>query len=106
MPPRRKKSAAKPAARQPLTRERALRVAQRLADEGGMETLTMRRLAEELGVEAMSLYHHVPNKDAILDGMVDQIFEEITLPSPARPWREAMRERAASVRAVLLRHRW
>ena len=97
MPPRRKKSAAKPPARQPLTRERALREAQRLADEGGMETLTMRRLAEELGVEAMSLYHHVPNKDAILDGMVDQIFEEITLPSPALPWRVAMRERAASV---------
>ena len=66
----------------------------------------MRRLAEELGVEAMSLYHHVPNKDAILDGMVDLIFEEISLPATGVDWRSAMRQRAASVRSVLLRHPW
>ena len=66
----------------------------------------MRRLAEELGVEAMSLYHHVPNKDAILDGMVDLVFAEIDLPSATVEWRAAMRLRAASVRAVLLRHPW
>lgn len=66
----------------------------------------MRRLADELGVEAMSLYHHVPNKDAILDGMVDLVFAEIELPSAAMEWRTAMRRRAASVRAVLLRHPW
>jgi AcrR family transcriptional regulator len=102
----RRKKAAKGAVRQPLTRERALEVARRLADEGGIETLTMRKLAEALGVEAMSLYHHVPNKDAILDGMVDLIFAEITPPSAARDWRLAMRERAALVRSVLLRHPW
>jgi AcrR family transcriptional regulator len=99
----RKKKAARPRA---LTRERALQVARQLADEGGIETLTMRRLAQALGVEAMSLYHHFPNKDAILDGMVDLIFEDISLPPAALDWRAAMRQRAASVRAVLLRHPW
>jgi AcrR family transcriptional regulator len=102
----RKKKSAKKSSRQPVTRERALQVACQLADEGGLETLTMRRLAEALGVEAMSLYHHVPNKDAILDGMVDLIFEEISLPAAGLDWRSAMRQRAASVRAVLLRHPW
>lgn len=106
MPERKKKSAKKPPSRQPVTRERALQVACQLADESGLETLTMRRLAEALGVEAMSLYHHVPNKDAILDGMVDLIFEEISLPAPGPDWRSAMRQRAASVRSVLLRHPW
>ena len=103
---RKKKSAKKPAARQPVTRERALQVACQLADESGIETLTMRRLAEALGIEAMSLYHHVPNKDAILDGMVDMIFEEISLPPTGLDWRSAMRQRAAAVRSVLLRHPW
>jgi AcrR family transcriptional regulator len=102
-----KKAARKPhPARQPLSRERALEVARSLADAGGLEQLTMRRLAEELGVEAMSLYHHVPNKDAILDGMVDLVFAEIELPSSALDWKTAMRRRAAAVRAVLLRHPW
>jgi AcrR family transcriptional regulator len=96
----------KPTAREPVTRERALQVACQLADEGGLETLTMRRLAEALSVEAMSLYHHFPNKDAILDGMVDLIFEEISLPVTELDWRAAMRQRAYSVRKVLLRHRW
>jgi AcrR family transcriptional regulator len=77
-----------------------------VADGGGLGELTMRRLAEELGVEAMSLYHHVPNKDAILDGMIDLVFREIELPSRDVDWKIAMRQRAASMRAVLLRHRW
>ncbi len=100
--PKRKRKVERP----PLSRERALAVALALADQGGLEQLTMRRLAEELGVEAMSLYHHVPNKDAILDGMVDLVFAEIEPPSPALDWRTAMRRRAGSVRAVLLRHPW
>lgn len=106
MASRKKEPAKKPPARQPVTRERALQVALQLADEGGIETLTMRRLAEELGVEAMSLYHHVPNKDAILDGMVGLIFEEIALPVAEPDWRVPMRKRAAAVRSVLLRHPW
>lgn len=92
--------------RSPVSRERALEAARALADASGLEALTMRRLAEDLGVEAMSLYHHVPNKDAILDGMVDLVFAEIELPNAALEWRAAMRRRAASVRAVLLRHPW
>jgi AcrR family transcriptional regulator len=77
-----------------------------LADAGGLEQLTMRKLAECLGVEAMSLYHHVPNKDAILDGIVDIVFAEMELPPITLDWKCAMRARAASVRAVLLRHPW
>lgn len=89
-----------------MTRERALAVAMQLADAGGLEELTMRSLAAALQVEAMSLYHHVPNKDAILDGMVDLVFEEIELPRMDLPWREAIRRRMVSMRDVLLRHRW
>lgn len=107
MAPRRKKSDRKaPLERQPLTRERALQAAIALADAEGLDHLTMRRLAEELGVEAMSLYHHVPNKDAILDGMVDLVFAEIELPTPSVDWRAAIHRRAASLRTVLLRHPW
>jgi AcrR family transcriptional regulator len=101
-PPQKKK---KPA-RAPVTRERALDVAMALADAGGLAELSMRRLAQELGVEAMSLYHHVPSKDAILDGMVDRVFAEIELPAPELDWKRALRRRSASVRAALLRHRW
>ena len=92
--------------RLPVTRERALRTALALADAHGLDELTMRRLAEELRVEAMSLYHHVPNKSAILDGMVDLVFEEIELPRMDVPWRPAIHRRMASVREVLLRHPW
>jgi AcrR family transcriptional regulator len=92
--------------RAPLSRERAVEVAMGLADAGGLEQLTMRSLAKALGVEAMSLYHHAANKDDILDGMVDRIFGEIELPAPAAEWKEAMRRRAHSARAVLLRHPW
>ena len=92
--------------REPVSRARAVKLAVELADAGGLAEVTMRRLAEELGVEAMSLYHHVPNKDAILDGMIDLVFAEIELPSATIDWRIAMRRRAESVRATLLRHRW
>jgi AcrR family transcriptional regulator len=92
--------------REPLTRERALRAAIDLADAEGIEALTMRRLAEALGVEAMSLYHHVANKNDILDGMVDLVFAEVELPTDPTAWTAAMRRRAQSVRAALLRHPW
>jgi AcrR family transcriptional regulator len=92
--------------REPVTRERALAGAMALADAGGIGDLTMRRLAEELGVEAMSLYHHVPSKDAILDGMIDLVWGEIAMPRRDVDWKTAIRERTASVRAVLLRHPW
>lgn len=96
----------KPAVRQPVTRERALQVAMALADAGGLEDVTMRGVAEELGIEAMSLYHHVANKDAILDGMVDLVWAEIGLPPRDVDWKTSMRRRAAAVRTVLLRHPW
>lgn len=93
-------------ARAPLTRERVLLTAMALADQRGLESVTMRRLARELGVEAMSLYHHVANKDDLLDGMVDRVFAEIDLPSDEHDWKTAMRQRALSARQVLARHRW
>jgi AcrR family transcriptional regulator len=77
-----------------------------LADADGIDALTMRKLARALGVEAMSLYHHVANKDDILDGMVDLVFAEIELPADDVEWATSMRRRAQSVREVLLRHRW
>jgi AcrR family transcriptional regulator len=92
--------------RQPLSRERVVRAAMALADAGGIDALTMRRLGDELGVEAMSLYKHVANKDDLIDGMTDAVFAEIELPSGTTDWRTAMRERAVSVRAALSRHPW
>jgi AcrR family transcriptional regulator len=92
--------------RAPLNRERVLRAAVALADQGGFESLTMRKLAKELGVEAMSLYNHVANKDDLLDGMVDLVFAEIELPSSDGDWKAAMRARAVSTRDALNRHRW
>jgi len=89
----------------PLSRERVLRAAVAFADESG-GFLSMRKLGEALGVEAMSLYNHVANKDELLDGMVDYVFSEIELPTSGTGWRTAMRERALSVRDVLARHRW
>ena len=94
------------AARAPLSRERVLDAAVSLADAGGIEALTMRRLGQELGVEAMSLYRHVADKDDLLDGMVDLVFGEIELPPEDTDWRTAMRERAISVRGALTRHPW
>lgn len=89
-----------------LTREAVLRKAVELADLQGAATLSMRKLAQELGVEAMSLYHHVANKEAILDGMVDLVFAEIELPSLQEHWRTAIGRRTESARAVLRRHPW
>lgn len=92
--------------RVPLSRERVLQAAITLADQNGIESLTMRKLAQELGVEAMSLYYHVANKDDILDGMVDVVFGKIDLPSSEVGWKTAMRERAISTRKALVLHPW
>ena len=97
--------------RVPLSRERVLRAAVDLADEGGIESLTMRGLGQKLGVEAMSLYNHVANKDDILDGMVDAVMSEINdavseIDVPSGEWRTAMRRRVLSAREILLRHPW
>ena len=97
---------AKAERRVPLTRERVLQAAIERADQGGLEALTMRKLGQELGVEAMALYHHFANKDDLVDGMVDLVFGEIDLSDGGRDWRRAMRKRAVSVRDALLRHRW
>jgi AcrR family transcriptional regulator len=90
----------------PLTRERVLRAAIALADREGIESLTMRRLGQELGVEAMSLYNHVANKDDILDGMVDLVLGDIDVPPAGTPWRTAMRQRSISAHEILLAHPW
>jgi AcrR family transcriptional regulator len=92
--------------RAPLSRERVLRAALVLADAGGIDSMSMRKLGEELGVEAMSLYNHVANKDDILDGIVDLVFSEIALPSGRGDWKPAMRKRAISAHDALLRHPW
>ena len=92
--------------RAPLSRERVLRAALVLADDGGIESLTMRRLGHELQVEAMSLYNHIAGKDDILDGIVDLVFSEIDVPSNVADWKMAMRQRAISARDVLMRHPW
>ncbi len=94
------------AATGPLTRERVLRTALALADEHGLDWLSMRKLGQALGVEAMSLYHHVANKEDLIDGMIDLVFAEIELPSQDDGWKTAMRRRALSARQVLRRHRW
>ncbi len=90
----------------PLSRGRVLRAAIAFADDKGIESLSMRKLGQELGVEAMSLYKHVANKDDMLDGMVDVVFSEIDLPPSGTDWRMAMRQRAISAREVLSRHPW
>jgi len=100
----RKRAASAP--RQPLARERVLQTALRLADDAGIEALSMRRLAQALGVEAMSLYNHVANKVDLLDGMVEQVMAEIELPAIGGDWRDGLRERTLSAHEVLLRHRW
>ena len=93
-------------AREPLTRERILRAAVALADEGGAESLSMRRLAQELGVVPMALYKHVANKDELLDGMIDVVVAEIDPPIEGADWKTTMRERILSARRALLRHPW
>jgi len=94
------------ARREPLSRERVLRAAVALADEGGIGSLTMRRLGQDLGVEAMSLYKHVKNKDDLLDGIVDLVVGDIDVPPTGIPWKEAMRHRAISAHEVMLAHPW
>jgi AcrR family transcriptional regulator len=94
------------APRTPLSKERVLRAAIELADADGIEALSMRRLAKKLGVEAMSLYNHVANKDEILAGIIDAVASEIELPSDQADWKTAMRRSAISARDVLVGHRW
>src|SRR6516225_7270097 len=92
--------------RAPLSRDRVLRAAVALADTSGISALSMRKLGEALGVEAMSLYNHIANKGDLLDGMIDIVFAEIDLPSGDGDWKVAMRRRAISARQVLHRHPW
>jgi AcrR family transcriptional regulator len=92
--------------RETLNRERVVRAAAELADESGIESVTMRELGRRLGVEAASLYNHVAGKDDLLNGMADLAAAEIELPSSDIAWKEAMRRRAVSARGVFLRHRW
>ena len=92
--------------RTPLSRARVLDAAIALADEGGLDAFSMRGLAQALGVVPMALYKHVANKDALLDGMIDLVFEEIELPPRDIEWRSAMRRRALSTRDALRRHPW
>jgi AcrR family transcriptional regulator len=94
------------APREPLSRERILRTAVALADEGGVESLSMRKIALELGVVPMALYKHVSNKDEMLDGMVDVVVGEIDPPAKGADWKTAIRQRVLSARSALLRHPW
>src|SRR5678815_2723168 len=90
----------------PLSTERVLRAAVDLADRGGIDSLSMRKLAQELGVEAMSLYNHVQNKGDILDGIVEVVVGEIELSPTDGDWKTSMRQQALAARTVLLRHPW
>ena len=93
--------------RVPLNKDRVLSAAIKLADKSGIESLSMRSLGKVLGVEAMSLYNHVTNKDEVLDGIIDLVVGEIELPgNSSADWKEAMRKRAMSVRTVLTNHSW
>ncbi|MFI9410581.1 TetR/AcrR family transcriptional regulator C-terminal domain-containing protein [Nocardia gamkensis] len=95
-----------PEARAPLTRQAVLHAAVRLADEHGSAALSMRRLAQTLGVEAMSLYNHVRNKDDLLDGIADLVVAEMAPPAIGGDWKAALRARSMSAHEVLLRHPW
>ncbi|MEX2546913.1 MAG: TetR/AcrR family transcriptional regulator C-terminal domain-containing protein [Chloroflexota bacterium] len=92
--------------RSPLSRERVLGAAIELADASGIDSLSMRKLAQKLGVEAMSLYHYFARKDELLDAMLDVVFSEMELPSTGPDWRSDMRTCAISAKDVLLRHSW
>ena len=92
--------------RRALSRERILRTAIRVADKGGLESVSMRRLGQALRVEAMSLYKHVANKDDLLDGMADLVTSDFEAPSPDTDWKTAIRRSAISAHAILLRHPW
>ena len=106
-------AAARNGARAPLSRERVMRAAVDVADADGISAVSMRRIGQELGVEAMSLYNHVAGKEALLDAMVDQVAAEIMTavgalegPDAAHDWRSTLRARALTAREVMLRHRW
>src|SRR5205809_8125499 len=92
--------------RAPLSRDRILEAALELADEGGIEALSMRKLGQKLGVEAMSLYNHVANKDDVIDGILDLVLAEGKLPASSGEWDAAVRESAISVHAALRNHPW
>jgi AcrR family transcriptional regulator len=95
-----------PKKRAPLSRERVLRSAVDIADTAGIGALTIRSLAQRLGVKPISIYYYVPNKSAILDGIVDLIFSEIEVPEAGGDWRSELVRRASSARRVLSRHHW
>ena len=95
-----------PEPRSPLSKERVLRAALAMADEGGIESVTMRKLAHELGVEAMSLYHYVAKKDDLLAGVADIVLMEIELPAEGADWKTAIRQIAISAHDALTRHPW
>jgi len=101
-----REGADRPSSRLPLNRDRILAAAVEIADERGVGAVTMREVASRLGVEAMSLYNHVANKDEILDGMADLVAEQFDLPEDVDHWREAMRRRAVSAHKVFGRHPW
>jgi len=92
--------------RTPLTRERVLQAAVELADRGGNEALSMRKLGQELGVDAMALYRHVRGKDDLLDGLVEVIVGQIERPTPGGDWKTNLREQAMAARSVMLKHPW
>lgn len=92
--------------RNSLSAERIVSAAQQLADRAGLDAVTMRNLADDLGTRPMSLYHHVATKDALLSAVVDSVFAEVSLPGPDLPWRNELAERARSMRAALRRHPW
>ncbi len=92
--------------RAPLSRERVLRAAIEVADDAGFESLSMRKIGQHLGVEAMSLYNHVSNKDDLLQGVVDMLLDEVELVTDQGDWRETMRAQALAARAVLVQHPW
>ena len=92
--------------RSPLTRERVLGAALALADEGGFEALSMRKLGQELGVEAMSLYNHVANKDDLLHGILELVLHEMEIPGEGVPWKAALRQHAVSAHAAYRGHPW
>lgn len=89
-----------------VSREQVLDAALELADEGGLAAVTMAGVGARLGVEGMSLYRHIGNKEEMLNGLVDRVFTEIEVPADARDWREALRRRAVSAHAALRRHPW